>query len=104
MKRDAEKPCHVLVITRDLSAPSGQASTRSVVIDHNEFEHRKWLGKHCYWAMRNNHSVMTEPTEAAVTLVLRSAAQKGHHMTSTNDIHGGTPANPDPEPRGCGDV
>lgn len=31
------------------------------VIDHNNREQRQWLGKHSFWAVRNNHSVMTTP-------------------------------------------
>lgn len=32
-------------------------------IDHNSREDRVWLGKHCFWAMRNNHRVTTEPVD-----------------------------------------
>lgn len=31
------------------------------VIDHEDHRARVWLSKHCYWAFRNNHSVLTEP-------------------------------------------
>jgi hypothetical protein len=31
------------------------------IIDHMEHGARVWLGKHCYWAFRNNHGVQTWP-------------------------------------------
>lgn len=34
------------------------------VIDHNDAIHRQWLGKHCFWAFRNNRAVLTEPVES----------------------------------------
>lgn len=33
------------------------------VIDHDVKEDRVWLGRHCYWAFRNNRSILTYPTE-----------------------------------------
>lgn len=30
-------------------------------IDHNDTIHRQWLGKHCFWALRNNRTVVTTP-------------------------------------------
>lgn len=30
-------------------------------IDHNNSSDRKWLGTHCFWAMRNGRSVVTFP-------------------------------------------
>lgn len=47
----------VRVVTTDLK--SGRQSVRE--IDHDDFEDRKWLGKHCFWAMRNGCSVETRP-------------------------------------------
>ena len=35
----------------------------SKVIDHNDPASRAWLGKHCYWALRNKHEVTTTPIE-----------------------------------------
>lgn len=31
------------------------------VIDHNSKKDREWLGRHCFWAFRNNHGVQTSP-------------------------------------------
>lgn len=47
----------VRVVTTDLK--TGKQSVRE--IDHDDFEDRKWLGKHCFWAMRNGCSVETSP-------------------------------------------
>lgn len=30
-------------------------------VNHEDFKDRKWLGKHCFWAMRNNRIVVTYP-------------------------------------------
>lgn len=54
---------HVHVTTRPLDS---DAPGKHVVIDHNVQEHRSWLGKHCFWAFRNGHSVTTYPTDEAV--------------------------------------
>jgi hypothetical protein len=37
------------------------------VIDHDEHNSRVWLGRHCYWGMRNGYQVTTGPTSAPVT-------------------------------------
>lgn len=47
----------VRVITRDLHG--NVESVRK--IDHENRDDRQWLGKHCYWAMRNGRSVETRP-------------------------------------------
>lgn len=47
----------VEVTTVDLA--TGKCARR--IIDHDDFEDRKWLGKHCFWAMRNGRSVETSP-------------------------------------------
>lgn len=31
------------------------------LIDHNNSSDRKWLGSHCFWAMRNMRRVTTWP-------------------------------------------
>ena len=31
------------------------------VIDHDKTSDRKWLGTHCFWAMRNMRRVVTNP-------------------------------------------
>lgn len=33
------------------------------VINHNNKEDRVWLGKHCYWAFRNERMIITYPLE-----------------------------------------
>ena len=30
-------------------------------IDHDNSSDRKWLGSHCFWAMRNGRRVVTQP-------------------------------------------
>ena len=52
---DTEKLC-IVVITRDMK--SGAVTSRKT-IDHNDREARVWLGRHCFWAFRNGHSVET---------------------------------------------
>ncbi|HHQ2714289.1 hypothetical protein CAZ10_10175 [Pseudomonas aeruginosa] len=47
----------IRVVTTDLAT----AQTTEKIIDHNDREQRQWLGKHCFWAVRNNHSVLTTP-------------------------------------------
>lgn len=48
----------LLVVTTDLAT---NTETNRRMIDHDDDDARKWLGKHCYWAFRNNHSVYTAP-------------------------------------------
>lgn len=56
-KADYCESLSVKVITRDL-----QGNIESVrTIDYEERDDRVWLGKHCYWAMRNGRSVETRP-------------------------------------------
>lgn len=33
----------------------------SKIIDHADSNDRKWLGNHCFWAMRNSRRVITYP-------------------------------------------
>lgn len=47
------------VITRNLG--NLDEAPKRKVIDHDNREDRVWLGKHCFWAFRNNHSVLTSP-------------------------------------------
>ncbi len=47
----------VRVITRNLETNE----TEDRVIDHDDREDRKWLGKHAFWAMRNGREVTTRP-------------------------------------------
>lgn len=51
----------VEVITRDLSDLDAPAKRR--IIDHDLHSDRVWLGKHAFWAVRNNHSIMTAPVK-----------------------------------------
>lgn len=44
------------VITQNL-ATGDVVSERT--IDHENREDRVWLGRHCYWAFRNGHAVIT---------------------------------------------
>ena len=39
------------------------------VIDHDDHASRVWLGRHCFWAMRNGRTVLTGPTSAPVSYV-----------------------------------
>ena len=34
-------------------------------IDHDNFDDRKWLANHCWWAMRSSRSVTTYPIKEA---------------------------------------
>lgn len=48
----------VQVNTYDLL--SGELESTKVV-NHNSKEDRQWMGKHCYWAFRNNKRIETYP-------------------------------------------
>jgi hypothetical protein len=58
---------NVNVITRNLDNLDEPGN--HVVIDYDNHDHRKWLGRHSFWAMYNNRSVFSEPTDKAVTFV-----------------------------------
>lgn len=45
------------VVTRNME--TGEESEK--IIDHEDGPDRKWLGRHCFWAFRNNHGVQTYP-------------------------------------------
>ena len=47
------------VVTRDLNNPDKVPVRQR--IDYENTRARRWLAKHCHWAMRNNHSVTTAP-------------------------------------------
>lgn len=38
-------------------------SVQERTVDHDDREHRVWLGKHCFWAMRNGATVTTRPLQ-----------------------------------------
>lgn len=50
---------HIIEQRSDESIKSSVESTK--VIDHDNSSDRKWLGSHCFWAMRNNRMVTTFP-------------------------------------------
>ena len=62
--------CKIMVITekfvdRDEISRSGLWETESSkIIDHDNASDRKWLGSHCFWAMRNERKVTTYPIES----------------------------------------
>lgn len=41
------------------------AIEKTKLIDHNNYHDRRWLAKHCWWAMRNNRMVTTYPVDKA---------------------------------------
>jgi hypothetical protein len=47
----------VRVVTTNIA--TGEQWERT--INHCYRDDRVWLGRHCYWAMRSGHRVMTEP-------------------------------------------
>lgn len=47
-------------------APASQQMESHKVIDHDKSSDRKWLGTHCFWAMRNNRKVVTYPAPDAI--------------------------------------
>lgn len=57
--------CKVMVITekrvtRDsIGMPALWETESSKIIDHDNSSDRKWLGTHCFWAMRNARKVTT---------------------------------------------
>lgn len=57
-------PVHV--ITRDVDSDDAGIH---VVIDHDNYNHREWLGRHVYWAFRNGRSITTYPTDERITFV-----------------------------------
>ena len=48
----------VEVVTRNMR--NGEVESVKY-IDHDNSSDRKWLGTHCFWAMRNGRSVRTTP-------------------------------------------
>ena len=47
---------YIVVETYDLLGDELEACR---VIDHNDRDDRRWLGRHCFWAMRNNKRIVT---------------------------------------------
>lgn len=41
--------------------PDGYTLESYKRIDHNNSSDRKWLGNHCFWAMRNGRKIVTYP-------------------------------------------
>ena len=52
-------PCPIVVETFDTNGKL----EKSKIIDHGDFHDRKWLAKHCWWAMRNGRTVTTYPAK-----------------------------------------
>lgn len=65
---------NVRVVTRNLSNPDEPPHT--VVIDDEQKNHRIWLSKHAFWAMRTNRSVTSYATDDAVTYIDKTRAQE----------------------------
>lgn len=60
--------CFIRVVTRKpkFTDSSFDDHTRLEIedvrdIDHDNAEERRWLGRHCFWAMRSGRSVTTYP-------------------------------------------
>ena len=59
--------CKIMVITAKLAPHDGSGQVpqweveSTKVIDHDNSSDRKWLGAHCFWAMRNDRKVITHP-------------------------------------------
>ena len=51
----------VAVVVRTYYPDGTTQSAR--LIDHNYKPHRDWLGKHCFWAMREGLAVATSPVQ-----------------------------------------
>lgn len=56
METTKSLPLHVVTI----NLATGE-EVPDKIIDHNNNSDRIWLGRHCYWAFRNNHRVETTP-------------------------------------------
>ena len=50
-----------IILVKVLTTNNDTGEIESKNIDHNSYDDRKWLGKHCYWAVRNNRTVTTIP-------------------------------------------
>ena len=61
MKQVAECLTQVYIRVDTVDLETDEKTTR--FIDHNSHEDRVWLAKHCFWAMRNNRRVTTEPVD-----------------------------------------
>lgn len=58
--------CEIKVLTYRLDMLASPMSVAiclesEKIIDHADSSDRKWLGTHCYWAMRNGRKVVTYP-------------------------------------------
>lgn len=51
-------PLYIAVLTQTVN--DGEIEQQKI-IDHNRHEDRVWLGKHSFWAMRNNRVITTVP-------------------------------------------
>ena len=50
------RPIYLAVLTHD--AETGEIEQKKI-IDHQNHDARVWLGKHCFWAFRNEKAVTT---------------------------------------------
>lgn len=53
-----EQKSELKLIVETVNIETGERESRKV-IDHNDRDDRVWLGKHCFWAFRNNRKVTT---------------------------------------------
>ena len=61
-QKTQKTPMAVVAVVVRTYYPDGTTQSARL-IDHNYKPHREWLGKHCYWAMREGLAVATAPVQ-----------------------------------------
>lgn len=67
-----EMATHVHVVTRPVDSDE---PGKHIIIDHDNSEHRQWMAKHCWWAMRSGHVVTSYPTNEPITFVAKRSRE-----------------------------
>lgn len=52
-----------IIIEVNTFDPATDVVEQSKRIDHNNSRDRRWLGRHCFWALRNGKGVECSPVE-----------------------------------------
>lgn len=61
--RGEYKELPVAVVTRKMDSDE---PSNTKIVDHNNPMHRRWMGRHCFWAFRNGHSITSYQTDEPV--------------------------------------
>lgn len=73
---------HLLIV--ETYSPAGFRVSRET-IDHDNAERRAWLGRHCFWAFRNDHAVLTFPPGIPTRPDISILAELASALTELHD-------------------